>query len=300
MDVTLFNVSVTLLLVSCSTGEAPITREFPDTGHIPDPYGCGIEFCVLPEECDGRDNDQDGLIDESDLGAPLSRYCTLAGLCPEGVQICAGGAWGPCTPNAAYAPEVGLLACNGLDDDCDGLIDEEPFIGGDVLFAVDRSGSMGRHLSAVSTSLDTFTSTLGTEWRFAMVVFPVTNRPDWAVWADFGTYGDIQSAFVRLATDRTMGGAEASYDVLRSAGQGSLGLSWRPGAARFIFLLTDEQGQSYSDPRIDETQACDAFRRGELVVSYSNHPANFDACGPAYALLELSSIGAEIANPCVP
>ena len=43
------------------------------------------------------------------------------GECKAGTQLCVNGYWGTCTGEVAPTAEV----CNGLDDDCNGLADEQ-------------------------------------------------------------------------------------------------------------------------------------------------------------------------------
>ena len=79
------------------------------------PQVCESMEGVALEECDGLDNDCDGLVDE-DLGTTT---CGL-GVCNHTVANCVGG-----IPQVCNAGEgVGVEKCDGLDNDCDGPVDE--------------------------------------------------------------------------------------------------------------------------------------------------------------------------------
>ncbi len=82
------------------------------------------------EDCDGKDNDCDGNIDNDpqDPNRPLVQSCYSGpaetekkGECKSGTKRCVGGQWGACQGEITPIEE----SCNGLDDDCDGQIDNQ-------------------------------------------------------------------------------------------------------------------------------------------------------------------------------
>jgi len=77
---------------------------------------CVGEVGPTTEVCNGLDDDCDGTVDEG-----LTQQCgTDVGECEYGTETCSAGSWGSCVGEVGQTTEV----CNGLDDDCDGTVDE--------------------------------------------------------------------------------------------------------------------------------------------------------------------------------
>ncbi|MBI5511552.1 MAG: hypothetical protein HY903_22580, partial [Deltaproteobacteria bacterium] len=89
----------------------------------------GWSACSAPtpaaETCNGLDDDCDGAVDEEVTWADLGTPCIVgAGICQRaGLRVCDGAdPTGPTVCSVSPGP-VGGESCNGLDDDCDGLVD---------------------------------------------------------------------------------------------------------------------------------------------------------------------------------
>ncbi len=88
----------------------------------------GSAYLGMSELCDGKDNDCDGLTDETfDLGDP----CTGIGSCGAGITECTSAQSGiQCSSNPGGTHDNSQIElCDGNDNDCDTLIDEDFEIG---------------------------------------------------------------------------------------------------------------------------------------------------------------------------
>lgn len=137
--------------VICQVGECRIERCAPGFVDYNADYADGCEDdCIITaggrESCDGADNDCDGATDETfDFGTDLG-HCGACGVqCPyppNGAPACLDGECGvaECDPGwvdldgdpsngCEYSCTIRSTlerreACNGVDDDCDGIVDE--------------------------------------------------------------------------------------------------------------------------------------------------------------------------------
>lgn len=228
------------------------------TGHTHCLGESGWSQCTAPqprpEVCDNKDNDCDGEVDEY-LELPVS-FCysgpsnsLMMGACRPGVTRCVNGVnvcWGE------YPPQDEI--CDGLDNDCDGQLDEgipQLSVPVDLVLIVDNSCSMQpvilNVISATSSWVQKYSNR--PEIQFALVAAPDNyfNNTEPTLVSNLGGPATLINSLSKQ-TGYTGNSAEPTLDALwemTPSSQNPLRISWRSQATKALVLFSDEAPQTY-------------------------------------------------------
>lgn len=138
----------------------------------------------------------------------------------------------------------------------------------DIVFAIDRSGSMSDEINAVRQVVAGFAATLERDnrYRFAIVEIPLGNSALTGVKLDFASYGSLVESLADIFADA--GGNEPSLDAIYELADPTnpLRLSFRSEAKKYIVLFTDEMAQSYRLPRLQTPQVVQQVQDNNITL----------------------------------
>ena len=116
------------LPVDRETTEMPAADSGTPAAEV-DGGSAAMDMCqrnAAAEICDEEDNDCDGQIDEGcDCVDGAEEECSgnARGECRPGRRVCSAGKWGACT--GRVEPKASEAVCDGKDEDCDGMPDDD-------------------------------------------------------------------------------------------------------------------------------------------------------------------------------
>ena len=209
------------------------------------------------ETCNGLDDDCNGVSDDIPIEFCYDGPANTLGpgrACHPGIRVCIGMG-SVCSGEQLPVKET----CNGVDDDCDGEIDNLPQAQNDIDIVVvfDNSGSMvspaGNLKVAVKGWVTKYAGNHGR--RYALVTAPDMDEQFWHdkphLYKDFT---DAQLFSMAMSQQNAGPGSslEPTMDALGDllSPSNPLGLSWRPGIPRVIILFSDEDPQTYGTPPV--------------------------------------------------
>lgn len=227
---------------------------------IAEPCGWGTQVCleegvwdvcvggvVQAELCNNHDDNCNQQVDEN-----LSRPCYEGpentqgvGVCVGGIAECREGEWQDCVGQVVPNQEL----CDGIDNDCDGNIDnlERFFEKVDMVFVVDVSGSMNSFIDSIATGITRYVSSIrGQNHKFGLILYGSNFYTDYGESILFLQLSEISDLLLALANIILSGQDEPSIDAIFFASNPSneLQLAWRSDATPIIILLSDEEPQT--------------------------------------------------------
>ena len=239
------------------------------------------------EICDSIDNDCNGVVDDQLPNATMEvcydgpQETILVGECKPGIRYCVDGAMqSECVGEVLPTGEL----CDGKDNDCDGEIDEGfDTANVDVVFVIDVSGSfhaeIERTIYGIAPLLE---DELTQNFRFGLII--IGSQIDHEV--------DFLSGKMRVVTDLVprdeflqylyiardiatgpTGGQEPSWDSIAWVAENRFGFTFREDSNKVIILMTDETGQTYDSPRVNEQGVAHILQSSPFIVHVYNERA---------------------------
>jgi hypothetical protein len=235
-------------------------------------WTCSYPFGPSDEVCNGRDDDCDGELDEGleidEFYYPSDEYPETVGVgeCRPGIMSCRDGA--PHTvPAVIPRPEI----CNDLDDDCDGLVDEDEEDDAQraVALVIDKSGSMASiHSALVGALCDWSQNSLSfTATRFAAVYVAYGSGAPFVTTVQDFTTADVICQRLQDFNPSSITSSEFMLEGVALADS----MAWPEGFDRYIFAFTDEPMQLYSGGSTVESTSVRCHEAPFVLGLFADH-----------------------------
>jgi hypothetical protein len=276
-----------------------------------------------PEVCNNFDDDCDQDIDEDLFSECYTgpEETLNVGVCLPGNIVCSEGKWGSFFEDM-FVEDMCLGEvlpieedlCTGQDDNCDGNI-EKVLEETDILFIVDISGSMSSTINAVQTAMSMFSAHYADQEvvQWGLVVGPVDEvfgLESLVMVTNLVPFNQFLPALASIEDNSS--GDEMLYDAIMlslrnliPAGSpliipnyvwadpaeitsspqiGAWNVSWREDANHVIIVFSDEAGQSYLQPEVDQNIIQNTAGVIENISIYTfsemSHQHGADGWGP--------------------
>ena len=190
--------------------------------------------------------------------------------------------------------------CIDSDDNCDGIVEKE-MEETDILFIIDGSGSMGDEIGAVVSALSMFSANYSdsTVIQWGLLVGPVggLGKDHLSMQQNLTGFFQFIPALSNLAAAYLSGGHEMLYDALylsihnlvdpadlptqvtdlswksivgdSTPSLQAFEVNWREDAHRVVIVFSDEEGQSYLEPKIEQQHIIDVANAADDLSIYT-------------------------------